>query len=163
MTAIRLGHGAPILTARRHATGAGKPFAYLHQGKQQPAGEAQFEREGEGHPLAGQFAGHHRIDDQTRQGGHGRDQGKGPEADRRQAVGVILNIVWKERHQAGEDQEIAAAVGDTALNRLKDGGPWPTLQQRCSRSRPSQRAIKNDSEEARVAAANESKEPVSGP
>lgn len=113
---------AHLLTARRHATGAGKPFAYLHQGKQQPAGEAQFEREGEGHPLAGQFAGHHRIDDQTRQGGHGRDQGKGPEADRRQAVGVILNIVGKERHQAGEDQEIAAAVGDTALNRLKDGG-----------------------------------------
>ena len=42
--------------------------------------------------------------------------------DRRQAVGVILNIVGKERHQAGEDQEIAATAGDTALNRLKDGG-----------------------------------------
>lgn len=41
---------AHLLTARRHATGAGKPFAYLHRGKQQPAGEAQFEREGEGHP-----------------------------------------------------------------------------------------------------------------
>ena len=48
--------------------------------------------------------------------------------------------------EAGEDQEIAAAAGDTALNRLKDGGmAHIALQQIAS----SQRAIKNDSEEAR--------------
>ena len=50
--------------------------------------------------------------------------------DRRQAVGVILNVVGKEWHQAGEDQEIAAAAGDTALNGLEDGGmAYIALQQ----------------------------------
>ncbi len=67
---------AHLLAGRCHTAGAGKPFAHLHQGKQQPAGEAQFEREGESYALAGQLAGHYRIDDQARQGGHGGDQGK---------------------------------------------------------------------------------------
>ncbi len=41
---------AHLLAGRCHTAGAGKPFAHLHRGKQQPAGEAQLEREGEGRP-----------------------------------------------------------------------------------------------------------------
>jgi len=36
---------AHLLAGRCHTAGAGKPFAHLHQGKQQPTGEAQLERE----------------------------------------------------------------------------------------------------------------------
>ena len=46
---------------------------------------------------------------------------KDQKGDRRQPISIILQIIREQRHQPGENQKIAAAVGNTALERLKNG------------------------------------------
>ena len=107
----------------------GIAFGRLHQRKQRQPGEAQFEDKRQRQAVCRQFACHQRIDKNSRQRGQRRDQGIGPEGDGGQSVGVVLDIVRKERNEPGKNQKVDTAAGYAPFNRLKGGGVPDVFEQ----------------------------------